>query len=70
MDDVRIGKEMFQKAIDFMDYRYGINKSGGVAVLRIETGEYLISIWDEESYVAKSFNVGMTFGVALHNDNE
>ncbi len=48
MDDVRIGKEMYQKAIDFMDYRYGINKSGGVAVLRIETGEYLISVWDEE----------------------
>ena len=48
MDDIKIGKEMYQKAIDFMDYRYGVNKAGGVAVLRIETDEYLISIWDEE----------------------
>ena len=28
------------------------------------------SIWDAESYVAQNFNVGMTFGVQLHNDNE
>ncbi len=48
MDDLNIGKEMYKKAIDFMDYRYGINKAGGVAVLRIETGDYLISVWDEE----------------------
>ncbi len=24
------------------------NKAGGVAILRLENGEYLISIWDEE----------------------
>ena len=28
------------------------------------------SIWDADSYVAQNFNVGMTFGVQLHNDNE
>ena len=28
------------------------------------------SIWDEDSYLEKQFNVGMTFGVQLHNDNE
>lgn len=43
-----IGQEMFAKAVDFMNYRYGINKAGGVAVLRIENGDYLISVWDEE----------------------
>lgn len=28
------------------------------------------SIWNSASYAAKSFNVGMTFGVQLHADNE
>ena len=46
--DINIGKEMFNKALDFLNYRYGENKVGGVAVLRIETGDYLISVWDEE----------------------
>ena len=46
--DIDIGKEMFNKALDFLNYRYGENKAGGVAVLRIETGDYLISVWDEE----------------------
>ena len=43
---------------------------GWSALLKGAGGQTDISIWDEESYVAKSFNVGMTFGVALHNDNE
>lgn len=42
-----IGKEMFDKALNFLNYRYGEGKAGGVAVLRIETGEYLISIRPE-----------------------
>ena len=42
-----IGKEMFDKAIDFLGIRYGENKAGGVAVLRTLNGEYLISIWPE-----------------------
>lgn len=41
-------KEMFHKALNFLNERYGENKAGGVAVLRIETGEYLTSVWDEE----------------------
>ena len=48
MDDYKIGIEMYKKAIDFMDYRYEIDKAGGVAVLKIQNGEYLISVWDEE----------------------
>lgn len=32
-----IGKEMFDKAVKFLNYRYG-KKTGGVAVLRLETG--------------------------------
>lgn len=43
---------------------------GWSALLRGVNGQTDISIWDEESYVAKSFNVGMTFGVQVHNDNE
>lgn len=43
-----IGKEMYEKALEFLNYRYGESKEGGVAVLRIETGEYLTSVWDEE----------------------
>lgn len=38
-----IGKEMLDKAVKFLNYRYG-KKTGGVAVLRLETGEYLISV--------------------------
>ena len=37
---------MYNLAVDFLDKRYG-NKAGGVAVLRIETNEYLISVWPE-----------------------
>ncbi len=44
---MNIGQEMFEKATDFLLTRYGEDKAGGVAVLRIETGEYLISIWPE-----------------------
>lgn len=48
MDDYKIGIEMYKKAVDFMNFRYGEGKAGGVAVLRIKTGEYLVSVWDEE----------------------
>ncbi len=45
---MNIEKEMFDRALQFLNQRYGKNKAGGVAVLRIETGEFLISVWDEE----------------------
>ena len=38
MNEELIEKEMFDKAVDFLNERYGENKTGGVAVLRIETG--------------------------------
>lgn len=44
-----IEKEMFDKAVDFLIKRYDHNKAGGVAILRIETGKYLISIWPESN---------------------
>ena len=37
-----IEEEMLKTAVDFLNERYGENNEGGVAVLRIETGEYLI----------------------------
>lgn len=43
---MNIEKEMFNKAVEFLNYRYG-NNAGGVAVLRIDTGEYLISVLPE-----------------------
>ena len=44
---MNIEKEMFNKAVEFLEERYGKDKAGGVAVLRIENGEYLISVWPE-----------------------
>ena len=44
---MNIEQEMFNKALDFLNSRYGKNKAGGVAVLRIETGEYLTSVWPD-----------------------
>ena len=44
---MNLEKEMFDTALNFLNQRYGENKAGGVAVLRIETGEFLISIWPE-----------------------
>lgn len=41
-----IGKEMYDKAVSFLNYRYKY-MAGGVAVLRIECGKYLISVWPE-----------------------
>lgn len=43
---------------------------GWSPLLKGHNGQQDSSIWDEESYVAKHFNVGMTFGVNLHNENE
>ena len=42
-----IGQEMLKKAVEFLEYRYGKGKAGGVAVLRLEDGEYLISVSPE-----------------------
>lgn len=44
---MNIENEMFDKAVDFLNFRYGQGKAGGVVVLRIETREYLISVWPE-----------------------
>ncbi len=33
-------------------------------------GQQNSSIWDEDTYIEQDFNVGLTFGVQLHNDNE
>lgn len=44
---MNIGQEMFKKAVDFLEYRYGKGKAGGVAVLRLENNEYLISVSPE-----------------------
>ena len=41
-----IEKEMYKIATDFLNKRYG-NYAGGVGVVRIETGEYLTSVWNE-----------------------
>ena len=44
---MNIENEMFEKAVDFLEERYGKDKEGGVAVLRTDNGKYLISVWAE-----------------------
>ena len=39
------------------------------AIGNAQTG-YAAAVWDNSSYLNKSFNVGLTFGVKLHADNE
>ena len=41
-----IEQEMFETAINFLNERYG-NNAGGVGVVRIDNGKYLISVWNE-----------------------
>lgn len=49
-----IEKEMFKNAVEFLKYRYGTNKAGGVAVLRLENGEYLTSVWTDSTNLSAS----------------
>lgn len=44
---MNIGEEMFAMAVSFLNERYGSETAGGVAVLRLEDGEYLLSVWPE-----------------------
>ena len=43
---------------------------GWSPLLRGTHGQQDSSIWDADSYVAQKFNVGLSFGVNLHNNNE
>ena len=43
---------------------------GWSSLLRHPTGTQDPSIWDADSYVEQKFNIGLTFGVQLHNENE
>ncbi len=43
---------------------------GWSELLKGAQGQQDSSIWDEDTYVSQKFNVGLTFGVNLHNDNE
>lgn len=45
-DKMNIEKEMFEEAIKLLRERYE-EKSGGVAILRLESGKYLTSTWIE-----------------------
>ncbi len=43
---------------------------GWSSLLRQPAGTQDPSIWDADSYVEQQFNIGLTFGVKLHNANE
>ena len=43
---------------------------GWSSLLRQPAGTQDPSIWDADSYVEQQFNIGLTFGVKLHNENE
>ena len=55
---------------DFLKVTVTIWLEGWSSLLRGSNGTQDTSIWDAESYLEQKFNVGMTFGVALHNSNE
>ena len=44
---MKINEYRNEKTINFLNKRYGENKASGVAAIRIETGEYLVSVWPE-----------------------
>ena len=46
MDERAVEEEMYEKAVAFLNQRYGIH-SGGVGIVRVDTGEYYISVWNE-----------------------
>ena len=46
MDEWAVEEEMYEKAVAFLNQRYGIH-SGGVGIVRVDTGEYYISVWNE-----------------------
>ena len=46
MDDKTIGKEMYEKALNFINHRYPTGW-GGCAVMYTKEGEYLISVYLE-----------------------
>ena len=55
---------------DYLKVTVTIWLEGWSSLLHGVNGLQDTSIWDEDSYIAQKFNVGMTFGVQLHNDNE
>ena len=55
---------------DYLKVTVTIWLEGWSSLLHGVNGLQDTSIWDAESYVAQNFNVGMTFGVQLHNSNE
>ena len=44
---MEIGQEMFAQALNLLNQRYGENKAGGVAIMRTDRGNYLLSVWPE-----------------------
>ena len=55
---------------DYLKVTVTVWLEGWSSLLHGVNGLQDTSIWDAESYVSQKFNVGMTFGVQLHNDNE
>ena len=55
---------------DFLKVTVTIWLEGWSSLLRHPTGTQDPSIWDADSYVEQKFNIGLTFGVQLHNENE
>ena len=55
---------------DYLKVTVTIWLEGWSSLLKQPASTHDTSIWDAESYVEQQFNVGMTFGVALHNEDE
>ena len=55
---------------DYLKVTVTIWLEGWSSLLKQPAGTQDPSIWDADSYVEQQFNVGLTFGVQLHNENE
>lgn len=82
MDDNKIGKEMYKRAIEFLNFRYPTGW-GGCAVMYTQEGEYLISVYFESPNAsaelcmeagamceAQKFNLHITHSLCLSRENE
>ena len=84
MDDIKIGQEMYDKAVAFINNRYPTGW-GGCAIMYTKEGEYLISVYLESPNAsaelcmetgamceAQKFNLHITHSLCIsrHNENE
>lgn len=82
MDDIKIGQEMYDKALAFINHRYPTGW-GGCAIMYTKEGEYLTSVYLESPNAsaelcmetgamceAQKFNLHITHSLCMSRQNE